>query len=262
MTDTGKIRPAGAPCPGVPPHLALDRALEDVGTHRVVDADQGPFGALDQPFLDGGVMLHGAVPIDVVGAEVEQHADRGREARREVDLIGRDFEDMQPAGLRRSRASTAVPILPPICTSQPAEPKRCAVSAVVVDLPFVPVMAMSGASGAIAARSRQKSSMSPMISTPAAVASFADQCGSGWVSGTPGVSTSDAISDQSMTAKLRDLVTRRASLVARRLGIVPHDHACSTGPEGLGGRKAGTAEPEQGQRASLAMRDRRHLSGP
>ncbi len=112
--------------------------------------------------------------------------------------IGRDFEDVQPAGFGGSRASTAVPMLPPICTSQPAEPKRCAVSAVVVDLPFVPVMATSGASGAIAARSRQKSSMSPMISTPAAVASFADQCGSGWVSGTPGVSTRDAISDQSM----------------------------------------------------------------
>ena len=59
-------------------------------------------------------------------------------------------------------------------------------SAVVVDLPLVPVMATNGASGASFARSRQNSSMSPMISTPAAFASLADQCGSGWVSGTPG----------------------------------------------------------------------------
>ena len=48
-------------------------------------------------------------------------------------------------------------------------------SAVVVDLPLVPVIAMNGAFGAIFARSRQNSSMSPMISTPAARASFADQ---------------------------------------------------------------------------------------
>ncbi len=101
LTDTGKTLPAGAPSSCMPPHLAFDRALEDVGTHRVVDADQGPCGARDQPFLDGRVMLQRAVPIEVVGADVEQDPDRGREARREVDLIGRDLEDMQPPGLRR-----------------------------------------------------------------------------------------------------------------------------------------------------------------
>ncbi len=45
-------------------------------------------------------------------------------------------------------------------------------SAVVVDLPLVPVMAMKGASGACAMRSRQNSSMSPMTSTPAPRAQF------------------------------------------------------------------------------------------
>jgi hypothetical protein len=45
-----------------------------------------------------------------------------------------------------------------------------AISAVVVDLPLVPVMARSGASGQLLARSRQNSSTSPMISTPAALA--------------------------------------------------------------------------------------------
>ncbi len=80
----------------------------------------------------------------------------------------------------------AVPILPPNCTSRPAVRRIWATSAVVVDLPLVPVIATKGARGAIFARSRQKSSMSPTISTPASLASLADQCGSGWVSGTPG----------------------------------------------------------------------------
>ena len=88
-------------------------------------------------------------------------------------------------------------MLPPICTSRPASRRMWATSAVVVDLPLVPVMATNGASGASFARSRQNSSMSPMISTPAAFASLADQCGSGWVSGTPGERISAAKRDQS-----------------------------------------------------------------
>src|SRR6202035_3485036 len=39
----------------------------------------------------------------------------------------------------------AVPILPPSCTSWPAAPKRWATSAVVVDVPLVPVMATNPA---------------------------------------------------------------------------------------------------------------------
>ena len=52
-------------------------------------------------------------------------------------------------GAGGSSARIAVPMLPPICTSQPAGAKTWAVSAVVVDLPLVPVMAMKGASGAM-----------------------------------------------------------------------------------------------------------------
>ena len=70
-------------------------------------------------------------------------------------------------------------------------------SAVVVDFPLVPVTATNGASGALARRSRQNSSMSPITSTAAARASPTDQCGAGWVSGTPGASTSAAMRDQS-----------------------------------------------------------------
>ena len=43
--------------------------------------------------------------------------------------------------------------------------------------------------------------MSPMTSTPAARASPTVQCGVGWVSGTPGASTSAAIFDQSIARR-------------------------------------------------------------
>src|SRR4029077_18606159 len=79
--------------------------------------------------------------------------------------------------------------------------RRGAVSAVVVDLPLVPVMATNGTVGARCRRSRQNSSMSPITSTPAARARAADQCGAGCVSGTPGASTSAATRDQSTSRR-------------------------------------------------------------
>ena len=46
-----------------------------------------------------------------------------------------------------SSSRMAVPMLPPICASRPAARRTWAISAVVVDLPLVPVMATNGASG-------------------------------------------------------------------------------------------------------------------
>src|SRR5580704_13057423 len=86
----------------------------------------------------------------------------------------------------------AVPILPPSCASIPAEAARWAISAVVVDLPLVPVIATNGASGAKRRRSRQNNSMSPITSMPASRAISTLQCGAGWVSGAPGVRISAA----------------------------------------------------------------------
>ncbi len=76
-----------------------------------------------------------------------------------------------------------------------------AVSAVVVDLPLVPVMAITGAGGHRAARSRKKISISPMISTPACLADPTVQCGSGCVRGTPGAKTRDENFVQSADVK-------------------------------------------------------------
>ena len=91
-------------------------------------------------------------------------------------------------------------------------------SAVVVDLPLVPVMATNGASGQLLARSRQNSSMSPMISTPAALALATVQCGAGCVSGTPGASTRAANRLQSALAS--SSTGKPAAAAASRLAAV------------------------------------------
>src|SRR5215472_12391858 len=98
-----------------------------------------------------------------------------------------------------SRPSTPTPILPPMRTSRPAWAQTWATSAVVVDLPLVPVIATTFGRlwTGLAAMVRAKSSMSPSTSTPASFAIATVQCGAGWVSGTPGATTSALRSDQS-----------------------------------------------------------------
>ena len=95
-------------------------------------------------------------------------------------------------------------------------------SAVVVDLPLVPVMATNGAAGAMRRRSRQNSSMSPITSTPAARASATVQCGAGCVSGTPGASTSADSLDQS--------TSRRSAVGMPALVAATTDSALSSQP--------------------------------
>src|ERR1700733_6721622 len=77
-------------------------------------------------------------------------------------------------------------------------------------------MATHGASGAIARRSRQNNSISPITSTPAWCASATTQCGAGCVSGTPGASTSAEILAQ--LASRRSAVGRPAARALATLG--------------------------------------------
>src|SRR3982074_1068654 len=70
----------------------------------VIDADDG--GAMllyarDQPLLDGGIMFERAVAIDVVFADIEQDADGGIERRRQVNLVRRHLDDVDPSHPRR-----------------------------------------------------------------------------------------------------------------------------------------------------------------
>lgn len=75
-----------------------------------------------------------------------------------------------------------MPRLPPTATGTPADFRMWPISAVVVDLPLVPVTAQMRASG----QARRSSWMSPVTGTPAARAARTAGCGAGCVSGTPG----------------------------------------------------------------------------
>ncbi len=82
---------------------------------------------------------------------------------------------------------SGVPRLPPTGAGTPAASRMRPVSAVVVDFPFVPVMATTRPRS-----QRDASSTSPMTGTPAARAADTE----GWLAGTPGLSTtrSDPVS--------------------------------------------------------------------
>ena len=182
-----------------------------------------------------------AVAVEMILGDVEQDADRRIERGRKIDLEGRALDDMHaPGALARGGSSDriAVPILPPSCASKPAAARRCAISAVVVDLPLVPVMAMNGASGAMCRRSRQNSSMSPITSAPALRASSTVQCGSGCVSGTPGASTSAAIFDQSAVAQIGRRDAGRVGLGDAFGVVVAGDDLGAAREQRAGARKA------------------------
>src|SRR6478735_5831166 len=125
------------------------------------------------------------------------------------------------------RSSTALPILPPSATRLPACSRRWAVSAVVVDLPLVPVMTMTLPGLPCFARSRKNSSVSPITGTPASFAFSTLQCGLGWVSGTPGASTSAAKSHQASDFRSRrgmfsaDAATLAVSLSSQAIISAP-----------------------------------------
>ena len=113
-------------------------------------------GAGDQPLLDGRVVLHRAVAVEMVRRDVEQDADASASSDG-ARSIWKDehLEDMDAVARRAARA-TGSPCRYCRPSARRARPARrmWAISAVVVDLPLVPVMATNGASGAIAARAR------------------------------------------------------------------------------------------------------------
>jgi len=54
-----------------------------------------------QALLDGGVMRERAVAVEMILGDVEQDADPGIEARRQIDLVGGALDHMDAPGLRR-----------------------------------------------------------------------------------------------------------------------------------------------------------------
>ena len=79
---------------------ALD-AVGGIAGVAVVDADHRAAARLDarrHQRLERGVVRHGAMAVEMILADVEQHADRGLERRRQIDLIGGDFQHVSAAG--------------------------------------------------------------------------------------------------------------------------------------------------------------------
>ena len=80
------------------------RALQpgiDCAAGLVVDADQRDVGLGDQALLDRRVARKIAVPIEMVGRDVDQQADARRQRGREIDLVGRALDDMRAHGRGR-----------------------------------------------------------------------------------------------------------------------------------------------------------------
>ena len=115
--------------------------------------------------LGGAVGVEGAVAVQVVLGEVEQHGGLGRE-RLACPRAGTSDASatIVVAGRERARAATvsAVPTLPATFTGSPASRCRWPISSTVVVLPLEPVTAMNSCSPS----SRQPVSYSPSTGIP------------------------------------------------------------------------------------------------
>ena len=85
-----------------------------------------------------------------------------------------------------------------------------------------------------------------MISTPALRASTTVQCGAGWVSGTPGASTSAAIVRQSASRKSCVLQASRLRLAKFLFVVVEDDNLGAARGKRARRQQARTAEAEDG----------------
>ena len=109
-----------------------------------------------------------------------------------------------------------------------------------------------------AGRSRQNSSISPITSTPACCAASTVQCGAGWVSGAPGVSTSAA--KFAHDTLRRSAVMNPACAPSARLidAVVAGDHVRSARLQGVAARQPRAAEAEHRDRLAGEGCDRDH----
>ena len=70
-----------------PPRPLLDMVGDQPGGTGI-DPHHGYTRRIDEPALDVAVTLESAMPVDMVGTDIEEDADRRVEARRQLDLIG------------------------------------------------------------------------------------------------------------------------------------------------------------------------------
>ena len=168
--DDAELRgPGGVEGEADRPAALLDVGLADqplgLRVRGVVDA--GDLVAVVDPALVGGVRGHRAVPVEVVGRQVEHGGGVRADAGRPVQLVAGEFDGEDVVGpllgRRGPTSSRETPMLPTAAVRRPAAARIAASIRVVVVLPLVPVTASQGA-GVRGPRSRQASSTSPQTS--------------------------------------------------------------------------------------------------
>jgi hypothetical protein len=189
----GGDRPAGGQLGG---HRDGDDRLagagllaHDVGEEAalgLVDADHRSLGAAlgEEPALGGEIAADAAVAVEVVGREVEEDRDVGLERAGELGLVGGELEHHRLAVAERVERQHAAADVAAIWTGRPAVARMWATSAVVVDLPFEPVIATTWGARSKRAQSsvaweRKKSPTSLSTATPACQAAATAGCGAG-----------------------------------------------------------------------------------
>lgn len=81
--------------------------LNAIGNQRrvaVVDTDNRRAAAGNKPFLDVGIVLHRAMPVEMIGSEVEKNAGSRIDRGCQVNLVGRALNNVEALRLRRIEA--------------------------------------------------------------------------------------------------------------------------------------------------------------
>ncbi len=144
---TGRSSATGtAPMPERAAHLVVDSARG-----LVVDADHGAVArllAVEDVLLGRDIARHVAVPVDMVGRDVEPDRDMGAEGLEQLELIGRQLQHIDAARPeRREIERAAADIAADLAAPRRRSFRMWPISAVVVDLPLVPVMPTKRACG-------------------------------------------------------------------------------------------------------------------
>ena len=101
--------------------------------------------------------------------------------------------------------------------------------------------------------------MSPITSTPASRAASTDQCGAGWVSGAPGVSTSAAKFAHDTLRRVGGDETGLRGLGDIVGAVVAGDHLRAARLQGVAARQPGAAEAEHRNRLAREGSDGDHV---
>lgn len=137
-----------------------------------------------------------AVAVDVVGRDVQPDRDVGTEGLEQLELVRRgQLQHVEAVGSQRGEVDdAAADVAADLVAHAGLLEDMAGISAVVVDLPLVPVIATKRASG----WARASSSTSQEDYVKAARAATATGCGLGRVLGMPGLITSAVTGAQSI----------------------------------------------------------------